>query len=49
MVRVKRLEQRQRKLVVSLVFLATFVIIWAVQYSPVAVLIPATQPTTVHH
>ena len=48
MVRVRRLEIRQRKLIVSLVFLATFVIIWAVQYSQVWVPIPTTQPATAH-
>jgi proteasome lid subunit RPN8/RPN11 len=45
LIRVRRLETRQKKMVAAMVFLATFVIIWAVEFSPVAVPIPAA-PTT---
>jgi proteasome lid subunit RPN8/RPN11 len=49
LIRVRRLEKRQKKLFAALAFLTAFVIMWAVEFSPVAVPVPAkpaTNPST---
>ena len=49
LIRVRRLETRQKKLVMAMVFLTTFVVIWAIWFSAVPVPylnVPATQPAT---
>ncbi len=48
LIRIRRLETRQKKIAISFVFLATFVVIWAVEFSAVPFYgksAPATQPT----
>jgi len=47
LIRVRRLEKRQKKMAAAMVFLASFVIIWALEFSSVPVpfqAVPTTQP-----